>query len=137
MKDVEQCTVKQSPPPGKFHVCSGVMPQRGARCPGSNHGGRQSVRLSSAATYDVNDFGGYHTVLFVADIAHVPTGCGVWPAMWLLGPNWPDGGEIDIIEGVNGQSYTQSTLHTSPGCTQAGVNSSMFSGKARKFSSCA
>jgi hypothetical protein len=26
---------------------------------------------------------------------------GTWPAYWLCGPNWPQGGEIDIIEGVN------------------------------------
>lgn len=24
-----------------------------------------------------------------------------WFAVWLYGPNWPDGGEIDIIEGAN------------------------------------
>ena len=23
-------------------------------------------------------------------------GCGTWPAFWLVGPNWPNGGEIDV-----------------------------------------
>jgi hypothetical protein len=29
---------------------------------------------------------------------------------------WPASGEIDIIEGVNTQTSTAVTLHTSPGC---------------------
>lgn len=33
-----------------------------------------------------------------------------------LGPNWPAGGEIDIIEGVNDYTNNQATLHTNPGC---------------------
>eukprot|EP01047_Picozoa_sp_COSAG01_P131842 COSAG01_NODE_61632_length_288_cov_1.370370_1_plen_40_part_10 len=37
------------------------------------------------------------------------------------GPDWPDNGEVDIVEGVNGVEFTESTLHTSPGCTQQGV----------------
>lgn len=24
----------------------------------------------------------------------------VWPAAWLVGPSWPNGGEIDVIEGT-------------------------------------
>ena len=43
-----------------------------------------------------------------------------------------DDGEIDIIEGFNGQEYTQSTLHTSPGCSQKSVSSSLFSGRRAK-----
>ncbi|KAH0828889.1 glycoside hydrolase family 16 protein [Lanmaoa asiatica] len=34
-----------------------------------------------------------------------------------LGSNWPDGGEIDIVEGVNNQSPDLITLHTSANCT--------------------
>lgn len=26
----------------------------------------------------------------------MPFGCGTWPAYWLVGPNWPSGGEIDV-----------------------------------------
>ena len=34
----------------------------------------------------------------------------------MFGPDWPRGGEIDIIEGVNQQSNNAITLHTSSGC---------------------
>eukprot|EP00618_Florenciella_parvula_P033939 CAMPEP_0119522638 /NCGR_PEP_ID=MMETSP1344-20130328/37909_1 /TAXON_ID=236787 /ORGANISM="Florenciella parvula, Strain CCMP2471" /LENGTH=160 /DNA_ID=CAMNT_0007560687 /DNA_START=31 /DNA_END=510 /DNA_ORIENTATION=- len=55
--------------------------------------GRQSVRLESKTTYSEG--------LFVIDLEHMPTGCATWPAFWLVGPSWPSGGEIDIIEGVD------------------------------------
>jgi hypothetical protein len=53
----------------------------------------------------------------------MPTGCGVWPAFWMFGPNWPAGGEIDIIEGVNNQYANSITLHTNPGCVVSNTNS--------------
>ena len=34
-----------------------------------------------------------------------------------LGPNWPVGGEIDILEGVHEYTNNQATLHTASGCT--------------------
>ena len=54
----------------------------------------------------------------------------VWPSFWTKGPDWPSGGEIDILEAVNRATNNQMTLHTSPGCTQpAGVvQSGMTSG---------
>lgn len=35
----------------------------------------------------------------------------------MLGPNWPNDGEIDIIEGVNDNANNAMTLHTSDGCS--------------------
>lgn len=34
----------------------------------------------------------------------------------MVGPNWPNQGEIDIYEGVHLNTYNQMTLHSSPGC---------------------
>ena len=92
--------------------------------------GRDSVRISSQTAYGDS--------VIVLDLAHMPSGCGTWPAFWTLsqaGP-WPNGGEIDIIEGmhlvsrhsselltrvlsragVNKQEFNQATLHTTSGC---------------------
>lgn len=52
--------------------------------------GRPSVRLESKATFTHG--------LYVLDVAHMPIGCGVWPAFWSYGPGWPANGEIDVIE---------------------------------------
>ncbi|CAG8975865.1 hypothetical protein HYALB_00011115, partial [Hymenoscyphus albidus] len=71
--------------------------------------GRKSVRITSKKSWTHG--------LFVADIAHMPGGiCGTWPAWWKLGPNWPNNGEIDIIEGVNSNSKNTMALHTSANC---------------------
>lgn len=83
--------------------------------------GRASTRVTSTQAYTKG--------LFVADIAHMPAGsgdggsCGLWPAFWMFGPNWPSSGEIDIIEGVNNQQSNAITLHTSAGCTMANTGS--------------
>lgn len=53
----------------------------------------------------------------------MPYGCGTWPSIWLTDPsNWPDHGEIDVLETVNkADTGNQMTLHTSAGCTMKGV----------------
>jgi len=76
--------------------------------------GRGSVRISSKAVFNQN-------TLFIFDYNHQPFGCGTWPAVWLCGPNWPNGGEIDIVEGVNNNQKNQMTLHTGDGCSMSGV----------------
>lgn len=73
--------------------------------------GRESIRLSSNKTYNTGN-------LVILDLAHMPGGiCGIWPAFWMVGPSWPSGGEIDIIEGVNLQDTNAMTLHTESGVT--------------------
>jgi hypothetical protein len=92
--------------------------------------GRDSVRISSQTAYGDS--------VIVLDLEHMPAGCATWPAFWTLsqkGP-WPNGGEIDIIEGmllvsrlpselltcvlpragVNKQEVNIASLHTTPGC---------------------
>ncbi|EYE95733.1 glycoside hydrolase family 16 protein [Aspergillus ruber CBS 135680] len=76
--------------------------------------GRRSVRIESKVQYDHG--------LFIFDIAHTPVGCGTWPAVWLLGPEHPWHGEIDIVETDNlAQDGNIVTLHTWEGCSMEGV----------------
>ncbi|KAG9124142.1 hypothetical protein FRC07_012686 [Ceratobasidium sp. 392] len=75
--------------------------------------GRNSVRIQSKKKYS--------THVEVMNVRHMPQGCGTWPAYWTTNTaNWPAGGEIDIIEGVNDQGPNAITLHTTAGCTQPG-----------------
>ncbi|KAK5133255.1 hypothetical protein LTR08_007989 [Meristemomyces frigidus] len=81
--------------------------------------GRPSVRITSNKSYDSG--------LIIVDVEHMPGGiCGTWPAFWLVGPDWPNQGEIDIIEGANDQSTNDMTLHTGEGCSI--TNNGAFSG---------
>ncbi|KAJ0289709.1 hypothetical protein COL940_001351 [Colletotrichum noveboracense] len=72
--------------------------------------GRPSVRLESKQVYN----GG----LFIGDFAHMPPSvCGLWPAFWMYGPDWPASGEIDIVEGANQATVNVISGHTTSGCT--------------------
>lgn len=74
--------------------------------------GRNSVRIESKKSYQHG--------LIILDLAHMPGGaCGTWPAFWLLSTSaqWPNGGEVDIIEGVNTQSTNTMAVHTNAGCS--------------------
>ncbi|KAJ7151515.1 glycoside hydrolase family 16 protein [Mycena filopes] len=70
---------------------------------------RKSIRITTNKSFT----GG----LVIMDAVHMPTGCGTWPAFWSNGPNWPTGGEIDVVEGVNDYTNNQATIHTAPGCS--------------------
>lgn len=80
---------------------------------GSAASGRKSARVTSKTQYDRG--------LFIFDVVHSPFGCATWPALWLADPdNWPDNGEVDIMEAVNrADTGNQMTLHTGVGCTMA------------------
>ncbi|KAL2408555.1 endo-1,3(4)-beta-glucanase [Exophiala dermatitidis] len=80
--------------------------------------GRPSVRISTQRSWTHG--------LFIGDFNHAPGGiCGTWPAFWTLGPNWPNNGEIDIMEGVNLLTHNGMTLHASPNCSIAGDSRTM------------
>lgn len=48
---------------------------------------------------------------------------------WTTGPDWPNNGEIDIIEGVNTQSGNKMTMHTGQGCSLLGKDCNADGGK--------
>ncbi|KAF8495173.1 endo-beta-glucanase [Russula emetica] len=75
--------------------------------------GRDSFRIMSNNRYDT------HVIVF--DVQHMPQGCGTGTTILELGDNWPYGGEVDVLEGVNDQEPNVSSLHTSPGCTMPEV----------------
>ncbi|KAF7298914.1 Rhodanese domain-containing protein [Mycena indigotica] len=85
---------------------------------------RNSVRITTRRSYELGS-------LWIIDAVHLPYGCStkVWPSIWTLGPDWPNGGEIDIVEGINLMLDNQYALHTTAGCfhttpsSQTGVSS--------------
>ncbi|EGU85543.1 hypothetical protein FOXB_03945 [Fusarium oxysporum f. sp. conglutinans Fo5176] len=78
--------------------------------PGGSRHGRGSVRLESKESYSSG--------ILIADIEHMPgTACGVWPAYWSYNFDEDPVGEIDIIEGINGnQNGNYVSLHTCGAC---------------------
>ena len=68
-----------------------------------------------------------------ASIQQPAGGLGYWPAFWMLGPGqWPENGEIDIMEDVNSLSELSGTIHcgTDPGgpCNETnGIGSGLTS----------
>lgn len=73
---------------------------------------RNSVKIISHDFFPIGS-------IFLFDALHLPFGCSVWPSFWTMGQNWPAGGEIDILEGVNKMTIDQMTLHAIGGCSQA------------------
>ncbi|GLB36525.1 putative glycoside hydrolase family 16 protein [Lyophyllum shimeji] len=92
---------------------------------------RKSIRITTNTQFN----GG----LVVMDAVHMPTGCGTWPAFWTNGPNWPHGGEIDIVEAVHDYTNNQMTIHTDTGCRlpSSDVNVLKISGNVIGGTDCA
>ncbi|KAI7959185.1 hypothetical protein MJO28_002976 [Puccinia striiformis f. sp. tritici] len=82
---------------------------------------RKSVRLTSKKSFKYG--------LVILDVMKMPFGCSTWPAFWTVGESWPQGGEIDIVEGVNMGTLNQMTLHSVPGCKVKDKMSENASGK--------
>ncbi|KAJ1578395.1 hypothetical protein NDA11_005378 [Ustilago hordei] len=72
----------------------------------------KSIRISS--------FDSFTTGVFILDASHMPVGCGIWPSWWTVPTNpaggWPNGGEIDIVEGIGYTNQNTYSVHTVPGC---------------------
>jgi len=96
----------------------------------SGERGRKSVRLVSTESFR------HHVAMYVVldpsyngsvadalaihsfDVRHMPQGCATWPAIWETGlDDWPNQGELDILEGVNDVPPNAISVHTSIGCT--------------------
>uniref|UniRef100_A0A914DP19 GH16 domain-containing protein n=1 Tax=Acrobeloides nanus TaxID=290746 RepID=A0A914DP19_9BILA len=58
----------------------------------------------------------------------MPSGNTTWPSWWFQGPNWPNNGEIDVLEGVYGMNYNLISLHTGNNCTMQQNYSTYFNG---------
>ncbi|KAH7101771.1 concanavalin A-like lectin/glucanase domain-containing protein [Auriculariales sp. MPI-PUGE-AT-0066] len=71
---------------------------------------RWSMRLESKHLYGLG-------TVFVFDAAHMPFGCSVWPAYWTSSVDWPNGGEIDIMEQVNKRTTNQMVRIPENPCT--------------------
>jgi beta-glucanase (GH16 family) len=66
--------------------------------------------------------------LFILSVDHIPAGppaAGLWPAFWTYGPDWPNQGEIDILESITYYDHNDISLHTNEGCSFS-VNDSIF-----------
>lgn len=67
--------------------------------------GRASVRIETKTLYNKG--------LFILDATNMPGGvCGTWPAWWSYGPDWPVGGSVDILEGVNSATVNTMSMQT-------------------------
>ncbi|TFY62543.1 hypothetical protein EVJ58_g3801 [Rhodofomes roseus] len=80
---------------------------------------RDSVRITTSDFFESGS-------VIIFDASHMPYGCSIWPSFWTKGENWPDGGEIDIMEGINGMTANQMALHTDAGCNAS--SSATYSG---------
>ncbi|PWN38464.1 uncharacterized protein FA14DRAFT_153783 [Meira miltonrushii] len=84
----------------------------------SNPPFRNSVKLQSNYLYGDG--------LYVLDLNHYPSGCGVWPAFWTMTANASSSQEIDIIQSVNDlREGPIIALHTDQQCQAGWIPGSM------------
>jgi hypothetical protein len=75
----------------------------------NNGGNWTSGRVQTYGTYGAPAGGKLEVT---ASIQQPTGGLGYWPAFWMLGPGqWPENGEIDIMEDVNALSEVSGTVH--------------------------
>lgn len=77
-----------------------------------------SGRIHTWGANVVAPAGGELEVIASIEQPNPGSGLGYWPAFWMLGPGqWPENGEIDILEDVNALSEHSGTFHcgTLPG----------------------
>lgn len=100
-----------------FSVLNGSIKLRAesqTKVPVSSGPGRKSVQIESVEAFNEG--------LFIISIKHIPAGPGVWPAIWLIGPDWPNNGEIDIVEGFNSRQFNTVTMRTGRNCSMKDVS---------------
>ncbi|KAI0792005.1 glycoside hydrolase family 16 protein [Abortiporus biennis] len=71
---------------------------------------RNSIHITSKEKFQSG-------TLVLASFYAMPHGCATWPAYWQVGDDWPNQGELDIIENVNEAVSNQVTAHTGVSCT--------------------
>ncbi len=69
-----------------------------------------SARMKTEGLYSTPSYGRFQWR------AKLPAGFGMWPALWMMGTNypsvgWPACGEIDVVEYPGNTTYNQSSLH--------------------------
>lgn len=93
-----------------YHVGSGLLTLRGL----NNYSlPEDTARFLTGGLYTKDKVGFSHGRLEIH--AKLGNATGAWPAFWLLpfdGTQWPDGGEIDIMERLNDDRIAYQTVHS-------------------------
>ncbi|GAA6029126.1 hypothetical protein JCM8097_001612 [Rhodosporidiobolus ruineniae] len=63
--------------------------------------------------------------LVVVDVGKIPWGCGAWSSIFSFGGDWPNGGGIDILEGISLMEQSTPTVITSNSSCKIGNASGM------------
>lgn len=87
----------------------------------------------------------FNSGLFVLSLDHLPVGAGVYPSWYMTGPDWPNKGEIDIIEGISNMTYNMNSILTGnstdggPNCLMKHNDTMFFNGtyvETKEFIEC-